>query len=135
MSVTDSSQILVPVICLYAISLSLIKISICLFYNRIFPFRKFQVASWITIALVLGWAVGSVVYAFMQCRPFAYFWNPDAPGGKCVANQVIPYVIIGATDVMIDIIIFILPLPMLWKLQVSPADKVALSCIFGAGIS
>ncbi|KAH7109827.1 hypothetical protein B0J11DRAFT_233625 [Dendryphion nanum] len=127
-------QILVAVQCLYATSLCLIKVSICLFYNRIFAFRNFQITSWVAIALVICWAIGAILYAFLSCRPFHYTWDPTMIGGSCVKNKVIPYVIIGALDVVIDIFILVLPLPLLCRLRISMTDKVALIGIFGVGV-
>jgi hypothetical protein len=51
-----------------------------------------------------------------------------------VPDQVTAWVVFGATDVVIDIIMLGLPLSLLWKLKVSLPDKIALTCIFGAGI-
>ncbi|ORY13815.1 hypothetical protein BCR34DRAFT_586211 [Clohesyomyces aquaticus] len=63
------------------------------------------------------------------------FWNPTISGGRCISNQVTAHVVFGVVGVVIDIAMFILPIPLLWSLRVSLADKVALFCIFGAGIS
>jgi hypothetical protein len=125
---------LIAVQCLYGIALGLIKTSICLFYNRIFDFRKFHIASRIVIAIVFAWTSAVIIYAFVTCRPLAFFWNPTIPGGSCISNPVIPYIILGALDVVVDIAILVLPLPMIWKLHVSLADKFALFGIFGAGV-
>ncbi|KAF2194601.1 hypothetical protein K469DRAFT_546374, partial [Zopfia rhizophila CBS 207.26] len=128
-------QLLVAVQCLYGTSVGLIKVSICLFYNRIFPFRWFLIASWTVIGSIVGWSVAIVMTAFVACQPLAYFWDTTIPGGKCIPNQTAPYIAMGAIDVVIDIIMLALPLPLIWKLHVSLADKVAIFCTFGAGIS
>ncbi|KAF2120041.1 hypothetical protein BDV96DRAFT_317780 [Lophiotrema nucula] len=133
--VPNALKILVACQCLYAVSLALIKVSICIFYNRIFQFRSFRIASWSIIAGACAWAVGAILYAFLVCRPLSYFWDPAVTNGTCVGDTVKPYIIVGALDVAIDTAMVILPLPMIWRLRVSMADKVALFCIFGAGIS
>ncbi|KAF2787628.1 hypothetical protein K505DRAFT_367182 [Melanomma pulvis-pyrius CBS 109.77] len=132
--VPDALKLLIAVQCLYAISLGLVKVSICLFYNRIFDFRSFHIASWTIIAVVISWISAVIVYAFVTCRPLAFFWDPTIQGGSCVSHPVIPYIVLGVLDVVVDIFILALPLPLLCKLRVSPGDKVALFCIFGAGI-
>ncbi|KAF1994567.1 hypothetical protein P154DRAFT_624650 [Amniculicola lignicola CBS 123094] len=133
--VPQALKILIAVQCLYAAALGLIKVSICLFYNRIFPFRSFHVASWCMVGIIIAWACAAVLYALLSCQPLAMFWNPRIRGGYCVPDQVTAWVVIGAIDVVIDIIMLGLPLPLLWNLNVSLPDKIALTCIFGAGIS
>lgn len=130
----DAFKILIAEQCLYAVALGAIKISICVFYNRIFDVRSFYIASWTTIAVIITWALAAILYAVLACRPLALFWDP-AVRGTCVPNKVAPLIVIGALEVVVDIAILILPLPLLWKLRVSLADKFALCCIFGAGIS
>ncbi|KAF2735643.1 hypothetical protein EJ04DRAFT_563154 [Polyplosphaeria fusca] len=133
--VPQALKILIPVQCLYGASLALIKISICVFYNRIFDSRRFHIASWTVIILVLAWASGAILHALLECRPLAFAWNSGIDGGHCASDRIKPWVVIGALDVVIDFMILCLPLPMLWNLRVSLADRIALFCIFGAGIS
>ena len=40
----------------------------------------------------------------------------------------------GIVDLIVDVIIFVLPIPMVLKLQVSRAHRIALISIFGAGV-
>jgi hypothetical protein len=120
--------------CLYAASLALIKISICIFYNRLFDTRKFHIASWAVIVLVLAWALGAILFALLECQPLQLAWDPAMEGGHCVPDKIKPWIVIGALDVFMDAIMLCLPLPVLWKLRVSLADKIALICIFGAGV-
>lgn len=127
-------QLTIAIQVLYATSISLIKISICLFYNRIFPFHKLVIASWIIIGLTCAWTAAAILYDFLACRPVASFWESTTAKDSCVNNLAIPRVIIGALDVALDVAICILPLPYLWKLQIRLPYKIAIGCIFGVGI-
>ncbi|KAF2011127.1 hypothetical protein BU24DRAFT_466858 [Aaosphaeria arxii CBS 175.79] len=127
-------KLLISIQCLFAASVASIKISICLFYNRIFPSKQFRIASWITIGLASAWAIGYITFVLVSCRPLAYFWNPNIAGGTCVKDRTTPFMVIGALDALVDIVILILPLHMLYKLNVRIPDKVALIIIFGTGI-
>lgn len=72
-----------------------------------------------------------VLEAFFLCKPFAYSWN-KLRKGKC-GNQHDVYLSSGIVNLIIDIMIIILPMPMLWGLQLGLAKKLALTFIFGIG--
>ncbi|KAF2266500.1 hypothetical protein CC78DRAFT_531612 [Lojkania enalia] len=119
---------------LHAASLGLIEISLCLFYIRIFDFRYIHIFSWSMIAIVLAWVCGTMLYTMLACRPLAFSWDPTVQGGHCHSNKLLPYVLIGTLHAIADITLFLLPLPILWGMKVSLADRIALMCVFGAGI-
>ena len=68
---------------------------------------------------------------FLICRPLAKNWNPLLPGtcGDSIKSVLATSII----NVTIDLIIIILPMPVLWGLQMALKRKVQLSVIFGLG--
>jgi hypothetical protein len=84
----------------------------------------------VTIAM---WTVVIVLNAFLICSPLASNWDSNIPGGGC-ANKTAAYTVIGAIDLLTDIALFVLPIPMIWNLHVSRLNKVALFGVFGLGI-
>jgi len=52
--------------------------------------------------------------------------------GSC-GRQVLSYILTGALNICMDVMILSLPIPMVWKLQTTRANKVALTGIFGLG--
>ncbi|TVY16433.1 Satratoxin biosynthesis SC1 cluster protein 4 [Lachnellula arida] len=127
-------KLLLPLQIIYGLILGLIKLSICLFYNRIFFTKRFRVASWIVIGFIGAWTLGSIIAPLLVCRPIAYNWDRKIKDGKC-SHQTASFITIGVFDLLIDIAVFALPLQMIWKLQVSIGKKIALFSIFGLGIS
>ena len=83
------------------------------------------------MALPVAFGIGNTLMAFLICRPFAKNWNPFLPGvcGSSI-NSVLATSIINLS---IDIIILILPMPMIWRLQMAARRKVALTITFGLG--
>ncbi|KAF2657679.1 hypothetical protein K491DRAFT_321654 [Lophiostoma macrostomum CBS 122681] len=132
---TLMQKLLVPVQCLYAGALCLIKISICLFYSRIFTFRWFYLTSWIIIVITIAWATVMIIFVLAACRPITYIWNPTIANSHCPDDKVSPSAIIGAVNILVEIVLLLLPVSLIWNLQVSLPDKIALFCIFGAGIT
>lgn len=118
----------------YATTLGLIKISICLFLARIFSaannFRKWAYA---VIAFIAAWSIMVILTAFVLCQPVAYNWDDTIPGGKC-ADQPAAFLAIGILDLVVDLMVLVLPLPMIWNLQLPMTNKIALFAIFGVGI-
>ena len=110
----------------------MVKISILLLYHRIFPstgFRKaFLVIGGINVALWISHMV-SVVFA---CVPVAYYWNKKLPNGHCINLNTFAYGITGANFVT-DILIWLLPIPWLWSLQMKLPRKLAVIGIFLLG--
>jgi hypothetical protein len=81
------------------------------------------------------WTIAMLIFVLAACRPIAYFWDTTIVGGHCVGDKTSPSAIIGAVNIFVDIGLLLLPIPLLWNLQVSLPDKIALFCIFGAGIT
>lgn len=59
-------------------------------------------------------------------------WAANTPGGKC-GNEVAAFSAVGIFDLLTDLAIIILPIPMVIKLQLNWRHKVAVFGIFGAG--
>ena len=68
----------------------------------------------------------------LLCRPFEYNWNKYIPG-TC-GNTTQAYEAVGILNLFADLTIIILPMPVLWRLQLPVAKKVALTFVFGVGI-
>lgn len=66
------------------------------------------------------------------CRPFAYNWNRNIPGGRC-GNADGAYISIAALDILGDSMIIALPMPMIWKLNAGAGTKIGLSFLFALG--
>ena len=67
----------------------------------------------------------------LLCRPFEYNWNKYIPGICGDTTQA--YEAVGILNLITDLTIIILPMPVLWKLQLPVAKKVALT-MFGVGV-
>lgn len=117
---------------LWATSLMFTKASILLFYMRIFDVDNYfrTVAQLATGAIVL-WCLSVVLSSILLCWPFAYNWDQSIPG-HC-GNQVLSYIITGAFNIVTDLIVLCMPMPIIWKLQMPRANKVALTIIFAIG--
>ncbi len=69
---------------------------------------------------------------FLLCKPIAYSWDKTIPGGYCT-NENLAYLIAGITNLVVDTIVVILPMPMLWGLQVPLSRKLGVAGMFSLG--
>jgi hypothetical protein len=70
--------------------------------------------------------------ALLFCIPIAANWNRTIPGAKC-GNIVAEFISVGTINLLIDVCIIVLPMPVLWSLQLPTRKKIGLTAIFGIG--
>lgn len=123
---------MIPVQLLWAISLSLVKISILLLYVRIFTMRLMRIVAWATAALITGFALSTILSGLLICRPLALNWDQTLKG-SC-GDQLLSYTITGGLNLATDVIVLLLPLPYLFQLQMELYKKAVLTGTFSLGI-
>ena len=122
---------------LYAIQLlwagaeGLLKTSMCLLYIEIFRLKSFRIAAYIVIAVSNAFAATVVLATTFICSPIPFSWDPTITG-TC-GNRNALWLAIGVLNIVTDVLVLALPMPMLWRLQIPQKKKIALSLIFGLG--
>jgi hypothetical protein len=118
----------------YKVSLQATKISLILFYVRIFHhIAWFKKISYATIGFLLVYLVTTTITSIVQCQPIAGAWNRQLANVQCIELLKF-FVFNGAVAVLTDVIVLILPLPLVWGLQLPLGQKLALIPVFGIGI-
>ena len=119
----------------YGVGIVLVKLSILIFYRRVFPMahvgRYWQIAWWL-LFILSSISIASTFAGAFQCFPVAYFWNRAIPGGYC--KDIMVYVrSSSAVNMVLDFLILFLPIPVLSKLQMGRPKKIGLICLFLLG--
>lgn len=114
-------------------SLSCSKVSALLLYTRVFALPTFKHVAWGLMAFIAAWAVATVLAGLLICRPISMNWNPDTPGGVC-GNQVLSFTITGVINLLTDVAVLAMPMPLLYKLQLPLYKKLVLVGVFSVGI-
>ncbi|OJJ00155.1 hypothetical protein ASPVEDRAFT_149127 [Aspergillus versicolor CBS 583.65] len=114
----------------------LTKSSLLLFYQRIFGIVKsFRYTLWISWFLITGYFVACVIASIAGCNPPSYIWDrfrdPNTPGG-CF-DEVAFFRWNGLANLLLDVLMLVLPLPMVWRMRTSRRQKVLLTGIFLMG--
>ena len=110
-------------------ALTCIKISIILQYLRIFVGRSIRFWCWASIVLVTLYGLETFILAFAGCIPIHSFWTG---GGKCI-NMKFIWFFNAALNILTDIIILVLPMPVLSSLRLPTKQKVGLMFVFALG--
>ncbi|KAL8941301.1 MAG: hypothetical protein Q9216_002320 [Gyalolechia sp. 2 TL-2023] len=108
------------------------KVSICLTFIRIFFTRTFRTVATILYTVCIGWSVATILVGYLICTPFSQKWLPSETG-HC-GNTTAAYVTLGVLDIILDIAVFTLPMPSLYRLQVSKNTKIGLVATFALGL-
>lgn len=112
-------------VCIYAAAVTCTKTSIMVFYNRLF---NLKISMYIMMPLIIGYFFAVIITIFVACRPLPYFWEqyiyPDTAQGTCV-NTPKFFLGNGIGAVVIDFLILLVPVPIIWKLQMPRSQRIA----------
>lgn len=126
---------------LWAPAIMCIKLSILIVYRRIFlgNQRWFKIALWANGFYALGLGIASTFVFIFQCSPVDYYWTRfvafygyPAPEGGCLpqmAHLVTPQILSTASD----LVILLLPIPVIWGLHVENSRKIPVFLVFLLG--
>lgn len=107
------------------------KISVLLFYKRIFIDPLFRTVVWYFIGFCVAWTIAFGFSVTFSCVPVTYEWDPTVKP-YCI-DQILLYRIALITDVIIDALILSLPVPNIWKLQMRTGQKFVIIGLFLLG--
>lgn len=114
----------------YSVTITAIKISVLLFYFRIFGVRPdVRIAIYAIGALVVIWGIVAFFLSIFQCTARAR----TIPGAHCMSTFKF-FLGTAIPNTLLDISLLVLPLRVLWTLQLSTQKRIALSTIFSVGL-
>ncbi|KUI73557.1 hypothetical protein VM1G_09165 [Cytospora mali] len=122
---------------LYLTLLGLTKVSVLCFYLRIFPNPRFRVLCWVVICWVLVSTTTFVILQIFQCTPASATWeswkgNYPVPY-QCFDVNALVYAAAGFS-IGQDIIILVIPLPLLLNLNTKWRRKLGIVFMFSLGL-
>ena len=127
----DSVQLFLASQLMYFVTSCCVKMSIILFYRRVFPVRRFRLVADVSIGLVIAWGLATVLAAVLQCRPLHALWDKSI-NGHC--DDDLKYVVgVQGANIGLDFLILFLPMPMVWGLHRPRQEKIALFLVFLLG--
>ncbi|KAI1079036.1 hypothetical protein F5B20DRAFT_581763 [Whalleya microplaca] len=118
---------------LFIVSTLLTEFSILFFYLRIFSYHLYvKRATRVFMVFFCLWAVISIIQLMVQCQYDLNAPSMAAPTNTCHRGSVMEN--ISALNIAGDLILFILPIPVIWRLQMETWTKIKLTVLFLLGI-
>ncbi|KAL4808804.1 hypothetical protein BDV18DRAFT_133202 [Aspergillus unguis] len=122
---------------LYTMTLWLIKGSLAVFYSRLTTGLSHLPARVRFAYILLGVSyLGVALTLILSCQPMRKFWqiNPD-PGNVCQPARSLVYVlVVMIPNVLTDLYLLAIPLPLLWTVRIGMRRKVTLMGLFSGAI-
>lgn len=115
----------------YTTSIAFIKLSILALLSRIFDVYNcgFCIAIWILTVWMIFWAIALYFAYGFQCQPFSRNWSLTDP---CRSSFRLDYSA-SILNAVHDVLLFCLPQPLIWRLQLPFKKKLAVSVTFFIG--
>lgn len=117
---------------LYSFAVTFAKMSILVFYLRLFPMRSSRHAVYVLMFSICGLCFSTLVIVIFQCKPIALAWDKTIEGGSCI-DMVAFFRYSIIPDIITDVAMLILPLPIVWNLHASITQRVGLTATFLTG--
>jgi hypothetical protein len=112
-----------------------IKLSVAVFLLRIAVQKRYKWILNISMAIVTIWSLGIFFYDTFRCTPVEAQWNADIPH-TCATGQSFrasSYALSFMT-IISDWLYALIPIPMLWSVQMTKQAKVTVAVILSLGI-
>ncbi|GFF24777.1 LOW QUALITY PROTEIN: hypothetical protein IFM46972_01175 [Aspergillus udagawae] len=119
----------------YQLGIAGFKAALCINYLHLLAKtskRFYRMLIWVVIILsTLGHVAGTLVL-LVNCKPVERSWNPTI-SGKCLPVGPTFYGL-AAFTIVCDVVVIFLPIPLLLQLNVKPAQKAGVACLFLLGL-
>ncbi|MCJ1265640.1 hypothetical protein MMC22_005520 [Lobaria immixta] len=124
---------MMPALISYGLTISAVKFSILLLYRRVFDTATFKKAIRVVGFLCFTWLCGNVFTELFLCSPMSAAWDPKLVFSSHCRDFQAFLVGITVSNLLLDVIILCMPLPMIWNLKLSTRKKLEVSSVFLLG--
>ena len=122
-----------PTTVLYVWAATFPKLAVLAFYYRIFELSIYRNSIKVIASVILATWISETIVCFASCQPFAYRWDKTIPSGHCIDKKAF-YTWGSLPNVITDIAMLILPLPIVYRLQMPRKAKTGLYVVFTVGL-
>lgn len=120
----------------YYLCLWLMKYALLAFYYKIIPAdTKNRIFLHVTAAIAVASSVVIILLNLFLCRPISLNWKLEKTGAHCYSStSITPFIVSVLLNVVVDLLIFILPFPLLRHLKINRKQIWGLVATFSLGI-
>ncbi|OAA53693.1 Pth11-like protein [Cordyceps fumosorosea ARSEF 2679] len=105
------------------------KLSLLAIYLQLSPSRLFRFATWSSIAIVAAYSIVITCMMIFRCSPVRKSFDVRVQGGWCLDAGIL-YMATAVSNIVTDVMLFLLPTPMVLRLQMDRAQKMGAIAIF-----
>ncbi|KAK3323097.1 hypothetical protein B0T19DRAFT_485546 [Cercophora scortea] len=116
----------------YNLATMFIKLSFLSLYLRYSTGWAFHAAVYFLMLITTAYSLAMAFSWAWLCRPMASLWDWSTVGGSCV-NPNTPFIAATGTNVGTDILIFLLPVWMLWPVKMRLMTKISVAVAMTVG--
>lgn len=119
---------------IYNLSLILCKLSITVQCYRVLRTPKMRQFFRIYFVILVLYGLWTLFGSIFTCWPVEYYWTFLVPGseGSCMSKGGVTYSN-AALNILTDLVLIVIPAPLLWGLQIPKRQRIILMCLFGVG--
>ncbi|KAI2642230.1 hypothetical protein GGS21DRAFT_501572 [Xylaria nigripes] len=117
----------------YFATISIAKLAVCQLYRTLFPQRPVFIVLCVVTAILVGTSLATVILILAACKPFSANWAPQEVQMIHCLNKEAVFVWGTLPNIITDVVLLAIPLPIVWKLHASTRLRLALTVTFVIG--
>lgn len=131
--VTSFLKYLMAIATWYFVTCGLGKLAICVFYRTLYPQRSVLIILCITAGIIICTAIATSIANLAGCMPFSASWgSTEEQAANCIDKETL-YIWASFPNIITDVVLLVLPMPIIWRLHTTKRLKVALTITFLIG--
>lgn len=112
--------------------MAFLKLSVLAFYGSIFnTSKRFKTCLWIMAVFIAGWGLAAFLGGIAQCVPIARAYEASLHGYCINYGQL--SLVVTTCNVITDLMIIVLPVPLVLRLRVTNHRRNVILLTFAAG--
>jgi hypothetical protein len=117
----------------YSYSIGLSKLSILLFYWRIFKQSAIRIPIQVMLGISGAWLILRTFMVIFHCIPVQAYWDKSIENAVCKINDSQFFFATCLTHFILDVVILALPVIEVFKLRLRLGQKIAITALFALG--
>ncbi|KAI9044674.1 uncharacterized protein KD926_011644 [Aspergillus affinis] len=114
----------------YLLAPPAVKLCLLTLYKRIFVSSRFLILVYCMVITISVWATITVIMGIFLCNPVSAFWTEN---GQCMSLETLSLGY-GVVNIVTSLVVWMMPIPNMWRLQLPMAQKIALTFTFALGL-
>ncbi|KAJ3459936.1 hypothetical protein MRS44_016009 [Fusarium solani] len=116
----------------FAVFIACSKLSLVLFYRHLSPQKWWKRCTYAVAVLIICYNTAILFAVVFTCNPIRKHWDARVTEGSC-GHQIGIYMTTATMGIVTDLILLIMPIPMIWRLQMPTRQKIGVILLFFIG--